>query len=100
MYSRPPVSQRREPSARSITRGAPPTARNARTGLFTPPTRIFCARVKRSDERESEGTVESYYETRNATTANGGQAEERSFDSVARPRKTRERQRRAQLRSG
>ena len=41
MYSRPSTSQRREPSARSMTSGVPPTARNARTGLFTPPTRIF-----------------------------------------------------------
>src|SRR6185437_11942337 len=58
MYSRPSVSQRREPFARSMISGAPPTARNARTGLFTPPTRIFSARAKRSLELV---TVESYY---------------------------------------
>src|SRR5271156_4216050 len=31
--------------------GSPPTERNARTGLFTPPTRIFSARSKISRER-------------------------------------------------
>src|ERR1700688_1655560 len=52
MYSRPSASQRREPAARSTINGVPPTARNARTGLFTPPTRIFFARSKSSAERE------------------------------------------------
>src|SRR6185437_526724 len=52
MYSRPSVSQRREPFARSMISGAPPTARNARTGLFTPPTRIFPARAAMADDRE------------------------------------------------
>ncbi len=50
MYSRPSPSMMREPWARSMMSGSPPTARNARTGLSTPPTRIFCAREKRSDE--------------------------------------------------
>src|SRR5260370_24686483 len=31
--------------------GSPPTDRNARTGLFTPPTRTFSARSKISRER-------------------------------------------------
>src|SRR4029077_4579561 len=31
--------------------GSPPTERNARTGLFTPPTSIFSARSKISRER-------------------------------------------------
>src|SRR2546422_2928769 len=31
--------------------GSPPTARNARTGLFTPPTSTFSARSKISRER-------------------------------------------------
>src|SRR5580698_5316372 len=31
--------------------GSPPTERNARTGLFTPPTRIFSPRSKISRER-------------------------------------------------
>src|SRR6185437_1011408 len=84
MYSRPSVSQRREPCARSMIRGAPPTARNARTGLFTPSTRIFCARSRKSDERESGGTVESYYETTTAATANGVYIEERFIDCVHR----------------
>src|ERR1017187_3391733 len=51
MYSHPSTSMRREPFAWSTTRGVPPTARNARTGLSTPPTRIFCARSKSSAER-------------------------------------------------
>src|SRR5881394_3639401 len=37
MYSRPSASQMRLPSPRSMKRGVPPTARNARTGEFTPP---------------------------------------------------------------
>src|SRR5688572_10716913 len=37
MYSRPSTSQTRAPRARSMKRGKPPTARNARTGEFTPP---------------------------------------------------------------
>ena len=34
------------PSARAMKRGVPPTARNARTGEFTPPGMTFCARSK------------------------------------------------------
>jgi hypothetical protein len=33
-----------------MNRGVPPTARKARTGLFTPPGVIACARAKRSAE--------------------------------------------------
>src|SRR5918996_3322178 len=50
MYARPSTSQRRAPSPRAMKGGAPPTARNARTGLLTPPgiTRP-AASSKRSD---------------------------------------------------
>src|SRR5579863_8760454 len=48
MYSRPSASHNRDPCARSITSGEPPTARNARTGLFTPPIRMFLARSNNS----------------------------------------------------
>src|SRR5208282_6312887 len=41
----------RAPAPRAITRGVPPTERNARTGLFTPPTRIASAWRKISSER-------------------------------------------------
>src|SRR5437879_12916717 len=34
-----------------MMRGSPPTARKARTGLFTPPTRTFSARSKISRQR-------------------------------------------------
>src|SRR5215469_6879073 len=51
MYSRPSTSHRCEPRARSMMSGVPPTARKARTGLFTPPMRIFSARAKSSEER-------------------------------------------------
>src|SRR5690606_37742794 len=37
MYSRPSTSTSREPAPRSTKNGSPPTARNARTGEFTPP---------------------------------------------------------------
>src|SRR5271170_621493 len=57
MYSCPSASKTREPRARSMMSGSPPTARKARTGLLTPPTRIFSARAKRSEELV---TVESY----------------------------------------
>src|ERR1700728_624512 len=59
MYSLPSASHTREPAARSMISGSPPTARKARTGLFTPPTRIFCARSKSSEDLL---TLESYYE--------------------------------------
>src|ERR1700722_7540173 len=59
MYSRPSASQMCDPAARSMISGSPPTARKARTGLFTPPTRIFCARLKSSEDLL---TLESYYE--------------------------------------
>src|ERR671923_2021423 len=49
-YTRPSTSHRRAPSPRAMNGGAPPTARNARTGLFTPPgiTRL-AALSRRSD---------------------------------------------------
>src|SRR6202008_2922461 len=37
MYERPSASHSRAPSPRWMNGGAPPTARNARTGLLTPP---------------------------------------------------------------
>src|SRR5580704_5502815 len=65
MNSRPSTSQSREPAPRSIMSGVPPTARNARTGLFTPPTRIFWARENRSEELL---TGKSYYGWRERKT--------------------------------
>src|SRR5271154_7613130 len=38
-----------------MTSGSPPTERNARTGLLTPPTRTFSARSKISRERFRSG---------------------------------------------
>src|ERR1700733_1322376 len=61
MYSRPSASQMCDPAPRSMISGSLPTARKARTGLFTPPTRIFCARSKSSEDLL---TLESYYEDR------------------------------------
>src|SRR5437867_3865362 len=37
MYSLPSTSQRREPLARCVKNGVPPTPLKARTGEFTPP---------------------------------------------------------------
>jgi len=37
MYEFPSASVTRLPLARTMKRGTPPTARQARTGLFTPP---------------------------------------------------------------
>ena len=89
--------------ARSMMSGVPPTARNARTGLFTPPTRIFSARAKRSEDRESGGTVESYYETKACWHTSNGMCTSckmRSFDCVTRSPKTRGQAQRADCRSG
>src|SRR5580704_9064616 len=55
MYSLPSASHNRAPAARSTTIGSPPTARKARTGLFTPPTRTSVARRKISRERGRSG---------------------------------------------
>src|SRR5712691_1718750 len=43
----PSTSSRREPRARAMNNGRPPTALKARTGLSTPPGRIRSAREKR-----------------------------------------------------
>src|SRR5215471_20900706 len=43
MYERPSTSTTRAPSARATKNGVPPTARNARTGLFTPAGITRCA---------------------------------------------------------
>src|SRR5688572_24033434 len=61
MYQFPSTSSMRLPSPRSMKSGAPPTARNARTGLFTPPGITFRASAKASVEccTEREVLVES-----------------------------------------
>ena len=43
-YSRPSASVRYGPVPDTMNRGVPPTARNARTGEFTPPGVTACAR--------------------------------------------------------
>src|SRR6187455_92044 len=48
MYSRPSAPTIREPWAPRTKTGPPPTARNARTGLFTPPGRERSARASNS----------------------------------------------------
>src|SRR5215831_16344783 len=48
MYSRPSASQIRLPSPRSMKGGVPPTARNARTGEFTPPGMVLRERSNNS----------------------------------------------------
>src|SRR2546429_2595082 len=50
-YVLPSTSVSREPSARATKKGVPPTARNARTGEFTPPGNTAFARSKSSSER-------------------------------------------------
>src|SRR5690606_33736655 len=50
MYSRPSTSYSRHPSPRLTKEGFPPTARNARTGEFTPPGMISQARENHSAE--------------------------------------------------
>src|SRR5436305_404344 len=49
-YLFPSTSQRNDPSPRSMKRGVPPTAANARTGLFTPPGMSDLARAKSSSD--------------------------------------------------
>src|SRR4029079_7951937 len=46
MYRWPSASHRYAPCARTMKRGVPPTARNARTGELTPPGITRCARAK------------------------------------------------------
>ena len=46
MSSLPSTSTRRAPCARVMNSGEAPTDLNARTGLFTPPGRMSCARAK------------------------------------------------------
>src|SRR3974390_2262318 len=53
MYGRPSAPYTREPSARAMNTGVPPTARNARTGLFTPPGMILVARSNSEEETTS-----------------------------------------------
>src|SRR5580765_5343921 len=48
MYSRPSASHRRLPLPRTMKRGVPPTARNARTGELTPPGMTFRERSNSS----------------------------------------------------
>src|SRR5439155_13331804 len=55
MYVRPSTSVRRAPAARATKKGVPPTARNARTGEFTPPGSTAFARSKSSCERLTSG---------------------------------------------
>src|SRR5262245_25639605 len=55
MYSRPSASQMRLPCPRSMKRGVPPTARNARTGELTPPGMIFRERSNRRSFFEAMG---------------------------------------------
>src|SRR5690242_12979946 len=68
MYSLPSTSQTRAPLARLTKNGCPPTARNARTGEFTPPGMYFSASSKSSLDFEciSDLTVSLGY--RNATS--------------------------------
>src|SRR5689334_4790434 len=47
------------PSPRSMNSGAPPTERNARTGLLTPPGRSCCARSNNAAERSVFVTIDS-----------------------------------------
>src|SRR6185437_2268602 len=52
MYSLPSTSHTRAPFARFTKNGCPPTARNARTGEFTPPGMYFSASSKSSFDFE------------------------------------------------
>src|SRR5215471_6820791 len=45
MYELPSASHMRAPSPRTMNGGSPPTARNARTGEFTPPGMAASARL-------------------------------------------------------
>src|SRR5256884_196438 len=54
-YVLPSTSVSREPAARATKKGVPPTARNARTGEFTPPGSTAFARSKSSSERVTSG---------------------------------------------
>src|ERR671932_588336 len=47
----------REPSPRRMNKGSPPTERNARTGLLTPPGRRCIARPIKRPERSMASTV-------------------------------------------
>src|SRR2546425_6994542 len=55
-YSCPSASQRDEPFPLTMNRGVPPTDRNARTGLSTPPTRLSNASAKSRSDSGARGT--------------------------------------------
>src|SRR6478735_9343074 len=57
-YSVPSTSKRYGPLARSMNRGVPPTALNARTGEFTPPGVTACARSNRAADWAVEWAVD------------------------------------------
>ena len=58
-YSRPSASVRYGPRPLTMNRGVPPTARNARTGEFTPPGITRWARANSSAETGAAETGES-----------------------------------------
>src|SRR5712692_4766467 len=55
-YCCPSASQRNEPFPLTMNRGVPPTDRNARTGLSTPPTRLSNASAKSRSDSGARGT--------------------------------------------
>src|SRR5712692_12026586 len=61
----PSASWRCAPSARSMISGSPPTERNERTGLFTPPTSTRSPRAKISRDffrlRSGDGSATSQF---------------------------------------
>src|ERR1700728_4707531 len=54
-YSRPSTSVRQGPDPRTMNRGTPPTAPNARTGEFTPPGVTWRARANNSSLLDTSG---------------------------------------------
>src|SRR5436309_2473647 len=68
----PSRSTRYEPSPRAMKSGSPPTARKARTGLFTPPGKRFFARASSRCDRCDLMPGEDYHEPLTGALMHGG----------------------------
>jgi hypothetical protein len=69
MYVLPSTSVSRAPFAERMNSGSPPTAVKARTGLSTPPGRIFWARVNSFEDAVERSMVVVYRSRRAASRA-------------------------------
>src|SRR5262245_22926969 len=84
MYSLPSASQIWEPLPRSMNKGLPPPARNARTGEFTPPGMTCCALLKSSSDSDIKTANSRKSRTCDSFTPLTGLQHLRQFQCVVR----------------